>query len=313
MAFDPDPWASVARHLRVATLAAALAGVTGCGPAVRPEAPGEEPTPPRVVKRPAPPPGRQALLGEMCPQAAAGRPGLSPLAVRTVSWSSERTDMLTPLQRGAAAQFTVLALDGRKAGQFAAIGTAETDGIEVAVGSYAGAAPCARTGKDAVADPTCLRVQKGCGLAVATIGAAGGVFAGEDAEAPALVTGGACAAGDALAIDIDADGTPEVFPQAAFVDPVRAPAEEVTAVAQVAPACTASFALYGLTPALQGVGLEARHKVELDVLGVVDVDGDGRREVVVAFRYPERRTIATYSAIESAARLELVGESAPWP
>lgn len=309
MPLDPE-----ARRTVACVLALAL---TGCGPAVRPEAPGEEPSPPRVISRPASADsGHGGLLGEMCPQAAAGRPGLAPLAVREVSWSTEPADLVAPLTRGTAAQFAVLAVDGRRAGVFNAIGTADVGGRDVAVGSFSGAPPCSRPGAGAGApvtgDARCLELQRGCGLAVATLGAPGGAF--HVVEAPELAVGGACKTGDALAIDVDGDGTPELFPLGAFVDAVRAPAEEVSAAAVVAPACPPAFTLYGLVPpAAPGVVMEGKHKVELDVLGVVDVDGDGRHEVVLAFRYTESRTVAVYSAMASASRLELVGESAPWP
>src|SRR5688572_26668288 len=115
-----------------------VAVLVACGPAVRPEAPGEEPTPPRMIKRPAPAAGRSALIGEMCPQAAGGRPGLAPLALRDVSWSSERGELVDALARGTAAQFTVLAVDGRKAGVFSAIGTADVGGVDAGIGSFAG-------------------------------------------------------------------------------------------------------------------------------------------------------------------------------
>lgn len=284
-----------------------------CGPAVRPEAPGEEPTPPRVIKRPAPPAGRSALIGEMCPQAAGGRPGLAPLALRDVSWTSDRAELVNALARGTAAQFAVLAVDGRKAGTFSAIGTADVGGVEAGIGSFAGSPPCSRPASktEVTGDARCLEVQRGCGLAVATIGAPGGAFS--VAETPEVVVGGACKSGDLLAIDIDADGAPEMFPIGAFVDPSRAPAEEVSAAAMVAPTCPPAFAVHGLVPTpAPGVVMDGKHKVELDILGVLDVDGDGRREVVVAFRYFESRTVAVYSAMSSAARLELVGESAPW-
>lgn len=284
-----------------------------CGPAVRPEAPGEEPTEPRVIKRPAPPAGRRALIGEMCPQGAGGRPGLAPLALRDVSWSSDRGELVNALARGTAAQFVVFAVDGRKAGSFSAIGTADVGGAEVGVGSFAGSPPCSRPapGAQVTGDARCLEVQRGCGLAVATLGAPGGAFS--VAEAPEIAVGGACQSGDLLAIDVDADGSPEMFPIAAFVDPTRAPAEEVSAAAMVAPTCPPVFALHGLVPApAPGVVMDGKHKVELDVLGVLDVDADGRREIVVGFRYFESRTVAVYSAMSSSARLELVGESAPW-
>lgn len=306
---------------RTVACALALAALTGCPPTVRPQAPGEAPeeTPPsRVMSpRPAPNSGHGALIGEMCPQGAAGRPGLSPLAVRDVSWSSAPDDLVTPLSRGTAAQFTVLAVDGRRAGTFASIGTAEGGGSHVlAFGSYIGSPPCSKAdataGAAATEDASCLAAQRGCGLAVARLGPPGGAFG--EGEAPEVVTGGVCKSGEVLAVDIDADGAPEMFPLAAFVDATRAPAAEVSAAAVVAPACTPVFSMHDLRPlAAPGVVMDGKHKVDLDVLGVVDVDGDGRRELIVAFRYLEGRTIAVYSAMSSAARLELVGESAPWP
>jgi hypothetical protein len=53
--------------------------------------------------------------------------------------------------------------------------------------------------------------------------------------------------------------------------------------------------------------------VTIDLLGVVDLDADGRHELVLAFRYPESRTLAVYSALHQAGRLELVGEAVSWP
>jgi hypothetical protein len=265
--------------------------------------------------RPAPQSGYGALIGEMCPQGAAGRPGLSPLAVRDVSWSSQPDDMVTPLSRGTAAQFTVLAVDGRRAGTFTSIGTAEGGGSHVlAFGSYIGSPPCSRPaagGAEVTGDAICLTAQRGCGLAVARLGAPGGAFG--EAEAPEVATGGVCTRADVLAIAVDAAGAPQMVPLGAFVDATRAPAAEVSAAAVVAPACPPVFAMHNLAPpAAPGVVMDGKHKVELDVIGVIDVDSDGRREVVVAFRYHDRRTVAVYSAMSSAARLELVGESAPW-
>lgn len=311
MSLDPEPRRTVA-WLAFVVLA-------GCPPAVRPEAPGEGPdeAPPARDLGPrkvTPGVGHGALIGEMCPQGAAGRPGMSPLAVRDVSWSSDDEAMESPLARGSAAQFTVLAVDGRRAGVFASIGTADVGGTMVAIGSYAGSPPCSRptSGTEVAGDATCIAAQRGCGLAIARIGAPGSTFG--EGDAPDIPTGGACKSGDTLAIDVDADGTPEMFALGAFVDATRAPAGEVIAAAVVAPPCTPTFSLHKLVPTpMPGVVMDGKHKVELDVLGVVDVDGDGRREVIVAFRYLEGRTIAVYSAMDTAARLELVGESVPWP
>ena len=86
-----------------------------------------------------------------------------------------------------------------------------------------------------------------------------------------------------------------------------------SAAAVVTGACTPTFTRYGLAIAVDAAIGDPRHRVTLDVLGVLDVDGDGRREVIIGLRYAERRTIAVYSAVDSAARLALIGESEPWP
>jgi hypothetical protein len=45
---------------------------------------------------------------------------------------------------------------------------------------------------------------------------------------------------------------------------------------------------------------------------VVDLDGDGRREIVMVYQYATRRTWAIYSATATSSRLDLVGEAEPW-
>ena len=138
----------------------------------------------------------------------------------------------------------------------------------------------------------------------------GGAFAA--LEAPDVLVGGACVAGNGVVVDIDGDGTAELFPLTSFLDDSRAPADEITAAA-VAPACTPTFSRYGMALAVDAAVGDPRHKVTLDVLGVLDVDGDTRVELVIGLRYAERRTIAVYSAIDSPARLTLIGETEPWP
>jgi hypothetical protein len=54
---------------------------------------------------------------------------------------------------------------------------------------------------------------------------------------------------------------------------------------------------------------DARATVTLDLLGVIDLDGDGRKELVIALRFPTVRTVVVYSASQSSQRLELVGEA----
>jgi hypothetical protein len=48
--------------------------------------------------------------------------------------------------------------------------------------------------------------------------------------------------------------------------------------------------------------------VTVDVLGVIDLDADGRRELVLGMKFPTVRSIVVYTAAQSAQRLELAGE-----
>ncbi|HWU88448.1 MAG TPA: hypothetical protein VN253_14275, partial [Kofleriaceae bacterium] len=133
---------------------------------------------------------------------------------------------------------------------------------------------------------------------------------------PAFQTGGACVAGDALAVDIDGDGVMELFPLAGVLDGGRGPAAEWTANPAGGGTCQPTFELYdvSLAPVAEaGKPVDPKHVVGLDVLGVVDLDGDGRKELVLAFKFPTVRTIAVYTAPSSASRLELAGEAQSFP
>ena len=55
---------------------------------------------------------------------------------------------------------------------------------------------------------------------------------------------------------------------------------------------------------------DPRYVVMIDVLGVVDFDDDGKREVVIGLRYPDSRTIVVYSGVEGG--MKLVGEATSW-
>jgi hypothetical protein len=322
MPLDEDPGSPVAWRSTVsATLqriaAAGILALAGCGPTVQPETtePSNVTPPPRPPTTPTANPGRQWLIGEMCPQGAAGRPGVAPLFLRGVGWSDEPGQVGAPLARGATGPFAVLGVDGKRAGVFSVVGVADVGlAVDVAVGSYAGAGPCVR-GDGKADDPACVQALAGCGLAIAAIEPGQGSFG--DSEAIVPVVGAACVAGDALAVDIDGDGAVETYPLAQLLDPVRAPADELTAAPAAAQACRGSYAQLGirLTPGVEaGARVEQRFVVDVDVIGVVDVDGDGRRELFLAYRYPEGqgRTIAVYSATSSVARLERVGASEPW-
>jgi hypothetical protein len=315
MSFDPRTARRVARRIAVVAALGSGGALTGCPRTPAPEPPGPEPTPDaaparrHLVARE----GQSALLGELCPTAANGRPGLAPLATRTVSWTTSSDELEAPLARGQAGAFAVLGLDGRRVGVFNAIGLSDQTAGSVAVGSYAGGSPCAPAaapGNAPVDDASCVAATGGCGLAIAPVSAGGGFRA---LEPPEVATGGACVQGDAVQLDVDGDGVPEVFPLTSFLDGSRAPADEIAAAATTATPCTPGFSRYGLAVAIDAAIADPRHKVTIDVLGVLDVDGDGRRELVVGLRYAERRTIAVYSAFESAARLALIGEVEPWP
>jgi hypothetical protein len=309
-----DPWS----RWRVASLVALI----GCGPTVHPEAPGPGPGGFRPVahQTAAVAGGRQVVVGEMCPQGVAGRPGIAPLVARQVQWGDAAADLSALVERGSAPRFVVFGVDGKQAGVFDTMGTADIGLPQAAAaGAYTGASPCTRddgagagaAGDHRVEDPRCGQATSGCGLAVAAI-----VRPDDPAQAPAYTTGGACLSGDALAIDVDGDGKPESFPLADLLDGVRGPAAEWSASAEAAAVCAPSFTLYGvaLKPEAEGgKPADPKYTVTLDVLGVLDLDGDGRREVVLALRFATVRTVVVYAATGSPGRLELVGEAPSFP
>ena len=100
----------------------------------------------------------------------------------------------------------------------------------------------------------------------------------------------------------------EAYPVAEFLSRARAPAEEVLAVPADGPACTPAFARRYVIPAF-----DSNHFLGMDLIGVVDLDTDGRKELIVVYQYQEKRTWAVYSAKSSVARLDLMAEAVPWP
>lgn len=322
MATDRGPLTAVAwgsrepasRRAIAPVVASILLTLLGCGPAVRPTEPGPEPGVTREERRPKPSKGgRQVMLGEMCPLGAAGRPAVAPLVMRTVVWSDQAVDVLNLIERGGVPRFAVFGVDGKIAGTFDTLGVAEVGiGQSVAAGTYVGAPPCTSDagGGQRVEDPKCAPATGGCGLAVGELGRTD-----DPAPIPAYATAGACLSGDAIALDIDGDGVLESFPLAGVLDGVRSPAEEWTASPTAAPACTPSFQLYDvrLTPPPEpGKALDPKHIVKLAVLGVIDVDGDARRELILSLEFPTVRTIVVYTSSGSPQRLELAGEGTPF-
>ena len=302
-----------------AVLAAALlAAGAGCGPRVDPAAPdsGEDGVA-RSVPGPRPdgpsPGGRDVLVGEMCPAAADSRPAVLPQFVRGITWSSQAADLSAPIERRSARQFMVLGWDGRRVGVFSVVGPAQVDDGVAAIGAYAGSSPCERPrspGAGPEKDAACVAVQRDCALAVAMLEPAGGFGARpaeEDPDPIDLTTGGACVTGDQLRVDLDGDGAIEAFPVAGFLDEARGPAEEVLAAEPGGGTCEPAFAQRGVVPAA-----DPRDWRGMDLLGVVDLDADGRLELVTVYQYAGRRTWALYTAGDTTGRLDLVGEAVPW-
>lgn len=294
----------------------------GCK-AFQPPAPPPEPgpiAPPQKPRTVAAGIGRHIVIGEMCPQGAAGRPAVLGVAMRGVSWTADAGEVGATIERGSVPRFVVFGVDGRLAGTFDTLGLVDVGLSQpVASGTYAGASPCSAgtsTGqKDQpgarIDDPRCVQLTQGCGIA------AGEITRPDDPpQAFSFPTGGACVAGDQLAVDIDGDGQVESFPLAGVLDGIRGPASEWTAAPTAGAACTPQYQTYDVRLVAApdpGKSVDPKTTVMLDVLGVVDLDGDGRKELVLALRFAAVRSIVVYSATQSARRLELVGEGASFP
>ncbi|RMH45232.1 MAG: hypothetical protein D6689_00365 [Deltaproteobacteria bacterium] len=294
--------------MRWAGLAAALAIACSAGPRRAPA--------PRSASRPPPRPDAVAgavagaVVGQMCPEAAGGRPAVLPLVIAGTRWTTDPSAVSRAVARGEVRAFAVFAWDGRRAGVFRVAGAADVGlAPRVALGSYAGGSPCAapaRPGDPARDIPECAAALAGCGLAVAPLEPGGGYRArpfDEVEPPPRAAVGGACAAAGQLVVDIDGDGHPEVF-RLADVLAGGSFADEWGAAAAPARRCEPRFAIRGIAG---GDG------ERLDLVGVVDVDGDGRREVVLALDRDGGGEWAVYSAAATPARLELVGRAAPFP
>ena len=287
-----------------------------CGPSVKPPSPPPEPEPLSKHVKPAKvdPAARRVVVGEMCPQGAGGRPAVAPLIMRGVGWSDNAAEVAATVERGQVPRFSVLGVDGKPAGTFEALGMVEI-GIAhaVATGTYVGASPCTYGGAKATdtraEEPKCGLATKGCGIAI------GEITAPDDPpHATTFTTGGACMSGNDLVVDVDGDGKLEAFPITGALDGIRAPAAEWTASPTAMPAtaaCKPTYQIYDLKLAPEPRPGKPPEKglVVVDVLGVVDVDADGRRELVLAMRFPTVRTIVVYTATAVPQRLELAGEA----
>ena len=239
--------------------------------------------------------GRQLLVGWYCPQIAAGRPGIRPLAARQGSWSSDAETLAELIRSRQVKRMTVWSWDGREAGHFDIAGAATSQGGALAIGSYTGASTCAPAtalGHEAAPDdPLCVAMTGGCSIAFSDIEAVGGYRSRPYEEAPEVAmpaAGGACVADDVLWIDTDGDGVRDGFALDELLGTGEAPVELPLASSSTA-ACEARFS----GPVGDGT--------RLVFLAVADYDGDGRLELI--FRRGGDQVVI-YGSPDSPLRME---------
>ncbi|MGC4083299.1 MAG: hypothetical protein QM736_14620 [Vicinamibacterales bacterium] len=158
--------------------------------------------------------GRQFVVGEMCPQGAAGRPAVAPLIMKTIDWSDQAEEVSAALERGSVPRFTVFGTDGKSAGTFDTVGVADVGmNVSVGVGTYVGASPCTAGSTDKPSTKDARVEDPACGVATASCGVALGELVRPDnpPETAVFATGGACISGDSIAFDVDGDRIAESF------------------------------------------------------------------------------------------------------
>jgi hypothetical protein len=255
--------------------------------------------------------GRHVVVGEMCPTAAAGRAAILPMIMRGVSWSDKPDELASQVEHGATPRYVVIGGAGKTIGVFDTVGLEDVQGVAqpIASGAYVGAAPCAvDDGKGGKIDDTaCVLATGGCGLALADISRSDDLV-----ETPVFAQGAdVCFTENAIVVDIDGDKVMESFPLEQVLDGIRGPTAEWTALATPGAPCAKG------KPQIYGMPVEVRDKqgkadakatVTVSVLAAIDLDGDGRKELILALQFPTVRTVVVYSPVDMAQRLELVGE-----
>lgn len=237
----------------------------------------------------------ELVIGQMCPNLAAGRPAVIPLALRAGVWKADGGALSRMVAGHGTRQFSVFGWSGQRAGTLAVAGLATSGGRQLAVGAYTGALPCHDKEGNVVA--ACMATTGGCGLALSRVEPAGGLRARpfeEDPEPLELEMRTTCLSNDELAVDIDGDGRHELFALDGLLERGELAAEWVaskSAAKQCEPAT--------------GHGLLARGVV---LLAAADIDRDGRTDLLVSRRSQGEESWALYRSIQTAVRLEKVVE-----
>ncbi len=293
--------------LSVSTVALSVAAIatTGCAPRTAlPRPPPRDATPveagPLPAAMPVPPQGPRYLVGEVCLNMHLSRAHLFPRFLVQRNWWSSVVEVVRAPLIEAPQRFTVLGFEGARRGSLVtAIDEAAAEPMGF-VGKFndsgRGACTLDRPGEDGedVADWLCAAAG-GCSLAVAVVA---------DPSRPAIeiAVAESCLVKGRLIADVDGDGRDEAFALAAFLEGATA-AKEVRGERRGADGCERQFAWHG------------RGKTSIDVLGIADIDADGRRELLIAIRAGSSRTVAVYQANQDGTGLDLVAvtPATAWP
>src|ERR1043165_929034 len=97
--------------------------------ACRPPGQPDRPFPEEAIEHRERPParanaGRQVIVGELCPQGAAGRPAIAPLLMHSTQWIDTAAEVTSAVEHGMTPRFAAFGVDGKIAGVFETVGLA---------------------------------------------------------------------------------------------------------------------------------------------------------------------------------------------